>query len=321
MRRPLYGGQAVIEGVMMRGPRDMVVAVRSPSGRIVVHSEELRGSIYTGRWSRLPVVRGSVTLWDTLVLGMRTLLFSANVALESEDTPKDGSTPVQPAMPTGVLWGTMIFALAAATGLFFVTPVLIMGVLDRFISSSLVSNLVEKVIRLGLILGYIGGIGLLPEIRRVFAYHGAEHKAVNAHEAGAPLEVESVRRFTTVHPRCGTTFLIVVVLVSFVVFAALGQPPLLLRVISRVVLIPLIAGLAYELIRLAASHYGNGLVRAVLAPGLAVQTLTTREPGDSQLETAIAALKAVLAAEAERAEAPAAPVPAAVALSPDQATG
>jgi uncharacterized protein YqhQ len=316
--RALYGGQAVIEGVMMRGPRDMAVAVRHPSGRIVVQGEELTSSIYTSRWSKLPVARGATMLWDTLVLGMRTLLFSANVTLEPADA--DGKPGEVPALPTGVLWGSMAFALAAATGLFFVLPAFVAGLLDRYIASSLVSNLVEKVIRLALILGYIAGIGFLPEIRRVFAYHGAEHKTVNAHEAGAPLDVEHVRQFSTVHPRCGTTFLIVVVLVSFVVFAVLGQPPIVVRVVSRIVLIPLIAGLAYELIRLAANHYGNRVVRAVMAPGLAVQALTTREPDDSQLEVAIASLQAVLAAEAQRAVQPAVPATAALALSAEEAT-
>ena len=303
MSRPLYGGQAVIEGVMMRGPRDMAVAVRHPSGHIVVHTEQLSSAIYTQQWAKLPIVRGIVALWDTLGLGLRTLLFSANVALGAVDSGEDDAGSAPSAMPERVLWGTMVVALAIATALFFVTPVLLMGVLDRFMGSSLASNLVEKLVRLALILGYIGGIGFLPDIRRVFAYHGAEHKAVNALEAGTPLDVESVRRFPVIHPRCGTTFLIVVVLVSFLVFAALGQPPLVVRALSRVVLIPLIAGLAYELVRVAARHYQNSLVRLVLAPGVAVQMLTTREPDDAQLETAIASLQAVLRAEAERARA------------------
>lgn len=308
MSRVLYGGQAVIEGVMMRGPRHLAVAVRHPSGQIVTKTEELTGVVYRARWTRWPFVRGVLALWDALGLGMKALLFAANVAADEEDDEGErkvlapGEQPILPEMPAGVMWGTLIVSLAFAVGIFFVTPVLIVGYLDRFITSSIVSNLVEKVIRLALILGYMGGIGLLPDIRRVYAYHGAEHKTINAFEAGVPLRVDAVRRFTTVHPRCGTTFLIVVVLVSFVLFALLGQPPILLRVLSRVVLIPVVAGVAFEVVRLAANHFDNHVVRTLMSPGLAVQSLTTREPDDSQLEVAIASLQAVLDAEQESRE-------------------
>lgn len=300
MSRTLYGGQAVIEGVMMRGPRDVAVAVRRPSGEIVVHQEPLVGAIYRSRLAKLPFIRGAIMLWDTMALGLRLLVFSANVQLEAQQTEEERAEN-KPAMPPGMMWGMMAVSLAVAIGVFFVTPVLVMGVLDRFLASSVVSNLIEKLIRLALMLGYMWGIGRLPDIQRVFAYHGAEHKTVNAHEAGAPLDVEHVRTFSTVHPRCGTTFLIIVVLVSFFVFTLLGQPPLLLRILSRIVLLPLVAGVAYEVMRLAAGNLRRGLVKALIAPGLAVQALTTREPDDSQLETAIVALKTVLEAEAARA--------------------
>lgn len=299
--KPVYGGQAVLEGVMMRGPSDFAVAVRAPSGKIVVHQEALKGAIYTSRWSRLPIVRGMVALWDTMALGMRTLTFSADVAFSEAAAEESGDEAEKPTMPAGVMWGTMAFGLLFAVALFFALPALAMGYLDRFISTSFLSNLVEKLIRLSLILGYMYGIGFFPDLRRVYAYHGAEHKAVNAHEAGAPLTVESVRRFTTSHPRCGTTFLVIVVLVSFVLFTLLGQPTLWLRVASRVVLIPLVAGLAYEVVRLAARNFDKPIVRAVMAPGLAVQKLTTREPDDSQIETAIVSLQSVIDAEAARA--------------------
>ena len=296
---------------MMRGARDFAVAVRAPSGKLVVHEEPLAGSIYTSRWSKLPILRGMIALWDTMSLGMRTMMFSAEVAFAEsgadETSRNDGekgkdsaSEPEKPAMPAGVMWGTVAFSLAFSIGLFFVLPVLVMGYVDQFLGSAFLSNLVEKVIRLSLILGYMAAIALLPDVRRVFAYHGAEHKAVNAHEAGVPLTVESVQRFSTVHPRCGTTFLIVVVLVSFFLFTILGQPDLWLRVASRIVLIPVIAGIAYELVRLAARNFERPLVRALMAPGLAVQALTTREPDDSQVEAAIAALQAVLDAETAR---------------------
>ena len=300
MGKPSYGGQAVIEGVMMRGPRDMSVAVRDPSGAIQVQTEAL-SSIYTSRWAKVPIVRGAIMLWDTLDLGIRTLMFSANVAAGPDESeagaPADSPKNV---IPTGVLWGTLAVALGFSMVLFFMLPAAAAGLLDRYIGSALVSNLVEKVIRLTLILGYIGGVGLVPEMRRVYAYHGAEHKTINAYEAGAPLDVESVRRFGREHPRCGTTFLIVVVLVSFVVFVLLGQPPLVLRILSRVVLIPFIAGIAYELIKLGSANYHRRLVRWIMAPGLAVQSLTTREPDDSQIEVAIRALSGGFAAERAR---------------------
>jgi len=284
---PTYGGQAVIEGVMMRGQRQMAVAVREPSGNILVHSEQLTGAIYTSRWAKLPFIRGMVAMWDTLVLGVRTLLFSANVAAGEEE---------QEINPQQV-WLTLATALIMAVGLFFIVPVAVVGLADQFISNPLVSNLVEKVIRLVLILAYIGGVGFVPDVRTVFAYHGAEHKAVNAYEDGARLEVDAVERYSTAHPRCGTSFLLIVVVVSFVVFSLLGRPGIEIRILSRIVLVPVIAGIAYELIRLGGAHHRNPVVRLLLAPGLALQSLTTREPSSAQVEVAIAALKRVLVGE------------------------
>ena len=290
-----YGGQAVIEGVMMRGREQVAVAVRAPNGEIMVHRESLKRSPLRSRVAKWPIVRGTVALWDTLALGMRALVFSASVAEQESNESGQGDDST---MPTGILWGSMAFAILAALGIFFVTPVLVTGVLDRFIESSFVSNLVEKVIRLGMILGYMVLIGLMPDVKRVFGYHGAEHKTINALEAGNPLDVEHTRKASIEHPRCGTTFLIVVVLVSFLVFVLLGWPQLELRIISRIVLLPVIAGLAFELIYFAASNYHRPLIRALLAPGLAVQGLTTAEPDDNMLEVAIVAMKTVLASEA-----------------------
>ena len=308
MSRTTYGGQAVIEGVMMRGMRGMAVAVRDPAGKIVVTSETLTPSGLRARMGHVPLVRGALVMWDALVLGMRTLSYSANVAMgpaEGEPGDAGASAAGASAMPQGVMWGTMAFSLTLAVGLFFVTPVLIMGAIDQYMPSAIASNLVEKVIRLTFILGYMALIALMPDVRRVYAYHGAEHKTIMAFEAGDRLDVASVRPYTRVHPRCGTTFLIVVVLISFVLFSLLGQPPLLERVLSRIVLVPVIAGIAYEFIRFAANHYDRPLVRALLAPGLAVQALTTREPDDSQLEVAIEALKSALAIDRRESEAPA----------------
>jgi len=305
-KTPFYGGQAVIEGVMMRGPHYMAVAVRDPAGQIVVHREALNGAIYQSPWARWIFVRGAIALWDTLALGMRTLSFSANVAMggEAEKTAVDESSSGF----EGAIWGSMAVALLAATALFFLLPVVLSGLVNQATTSAFMRNLVESIIRLVLILGYVIAISLLPDVKRVFGYHGAEHKAVNTFEAGVDLTVPNVRRFTLLHPRCGTTFLLVVVIISFFVFTVIGRPALPFLLLSRVVLIPVIAGIGYEILRLGATYYHLPLVRKLIAPGLAVQRLTTREPDDSMIETAIAALKSVLEAEGVLPATPANPV-------------
>ncbi|MAG36871.1 MAG: hypothetical protein CL878_11605 [Dehalococcoidia bacterium] len=323
---PNYGGQAVIEGVMMRSRRAMAVAVRHPAGHTVVHVEPLRSARHRSRWARLPLIRGMVLLWDTLVLGMRALAFSANVAAE-EDLETDGDpsaeTPEEPqapseafdtpqeepaAMPQGVLWGTMIFAFAIGIGLFFVVPLLLVRTVDPLISWSVASNLLEGLVRLALFLGYVTLIGLLADVRRVFAYHGAEHKTINAFEAGVPLERERVTEYGTLHPRCGTSFLLVVVVLSIAVFSLLGRPELPVRLASRVLLVPVIAGVSYELLRFTAARRHLAPIRAVMAPGLLLQRLTTREPDASQVEVAIEALRRLLTYEADHpTAAPASP--------------
>lgn len=291
-----YGGQAVIEGVMMRGSRGMAVAVRRPGGGIEVHSEPLTSRIYTTKWSRMPFVRGLALLWDALGLGIRALLFSAEVSVEEEEDVEFSGA---------VAWGTVAIALLLGIGIFFVLPLLIVGFLDRWIVSDLASNLVEGVIRLAIFLAYIIVVGRMGDIRRVFSYHGAEHKTINAYEDDAELTPASVARYSTLHPRCGTGFLLVVMVVSILVFSLFGRPSLIPRIISRIVLIPVIAGISYEIIRFGAAHYGNRLVRTVLYPSLALQRLTTNEPALDMLEVAITALKHVLAAEGLIEESPA----------------
>ena len=282
-----YGGQAVMEGVMMRGLNSMAVAVRHPSGGIVIHNEPLESPLYTSRWWRLPFLRGLVVLWDTLALGMRSLIYSANVALEEEEVEFRGPA----------VWGLVLVSLTFTIGIFFLVPLLLVGLIDRFITSALVSNLIEGVLRLGLFLGYIGLIGLLPDIRRFFAYHGAEHKTINAYEAGAPLDPASVAAYATAHTRCGTGILLFVLALSIFVFALLGRPPFIWRILSRLLLIPLIVSVIYEFIKFAARHQDNPLLRALVSPGLALQSLTTREPDEEMLEVAIAALESLLAAK------------------------
>jgi uncharacterized protein YqhQ len=304
-----YGGQAVIEGVMMRGRRHVAVAVRAPSGDIILHEEPLTGGVYQSKVAKLPLIRGAVAIWDTMVLGVRTLVFSANVAMRDEKDEVDGK---QTEMPQGVLWGTLAFSLFMACGLFFVLPVLLVSFLDQYYASSVLSNFVEKVIRLGLVLGYMVVIGRMPEIQRVFAYHGAEHKAINAYEAGLKLTPENVQRCSLIHPRCGTTFMIVVVFISFLLFTLLGQPPMAERILSRILLVPIVAGIAYELIRFMAVRYQNSaFVRLVMAPGLAVQRLTTREPDLAMCAVAIAALEPVIAVEEGKVAEPATSIAAA----------
>jgi uncharacterized protein YqhQ len=286
MKRFPYGGQAVLEGVMMRGVRQATVAVRAPSGQIVfkhVPLDAARRSL----WENAPFLRGVLMLWDSLSLGVRALNFAAGVAVGEEETP-----PSRAALTL-----TLVVSLAFAFGLFFALPLLLASTLTWFGASTLVRDAAEGVIQLGIFVGYLALIGRVGDIQRVFGYHGAEHKAINAHEAGAPLTVESVRGFSLIHPRCGTSFLLVVVLISIPVFALFGGLPLWARLLSRIVLVPVIAAVAYELLRLSAANYHRGWVRALVAPSLALQRLTTREPDDAMLAVAIAALLPVLASD------------------------
>ena len=285
---PHYGGQAVIEGVMMRGARYMAIAVREPGGGIRVKSEPLTG-LYVGRLRSVPFVRGTIVLWETLTLGMRALVFSTEVAagVEEEEEPSKA-----------YIWGIVGVALALATAVFFVGPVLLTGWLESQLGNATLVVIIEGVLRLLLLLAYIWLIGLLPDIRRVFAYHGAEHRTINAWEAGAPLEVDSVMRFSNAHTRCGTGFLLTVAVVSLVVFVFLGMPTWWRRITSRVVLIPVIAAVSYEIIRFSAAFWRFRVVRWLFSPGIALQSLTTHDPDGPQVEVAIAALQAVLEGDA-----------------------
>jgi uncharacterized protein YqhQ len=283
-----YGGQAVMEGVMMRGSKSLAVAVRQPDGEVVLHTEPLNPAIYAGFISKIPFLRALTSLWDALVLGIRTLMFSAEVALAEEEEVEF----------TGPLaWGTIAVSFAFGIGLFFVVPLLLVGLADRFIESSLLSNVLEGVIRMALFVSYIWAIGRIPDIRRVFAYHGAEHKTINAYEAGVELVPSEVAKSSTAHYRCGTAFLLSVMVISILVFSLLGRPPMAIRILSRIVLIPVVAGIAYEYIKFTNRYQHNRIIRAVAAPNLALQKLTTREPELPMLEVAIMALKRVLETE------------------------
>ncbi len=301
MAKFYYGGQAVIEGVMMRGRSRMAVAVRAPDGKIVVHEEPLTAAIYTRKWGQWPFIRGLRMLWDALGLGIRALLWSADVALKEDGQAEE----VKFAGP--VAWTTVALSLGFSVVLFFLLPTAAARWLAPMAGNGLVVSAVEGLIRLGLFLAYLWGIGFMPDIRRVFAYHGAEHKAINAYEAGAALTPESVARFTTAHTRCGTSFLLSVMIIAILVFAPFHFDNLLLRLASRLLLIPVVAGIAYEFMRFTAAHARHPLIRVLIAPGLALQRLTTREPDPAMLECAIAALKPVLAADGIQVEEPSEP--------------
>jgi hypothetical protein len=279
-----YGGQAVIEGVMMRGRKALVTVVRRPGGSLAVATQPL-ATMYTGQLRKTPLVRGIIVLLEALVLGVKAILYSASVSVEEED----GET-----VSGGLLWSMLVVALAFAVALFFIAPLFLTRLVGHDVSSSLVFNLIEGFIRIVIFIAYLKLITLLPDLKRVFAYHGAEHKTVNAYEAGAPLSVEAAKGYSTAHVRCGTSFLFVVMVIAIIVFSLVGLPSLWLMVVSRIVLIPVIAAVAYEINYFGARHTNNVVVRAVLAPGLWLQSLTTREPDDGQLEVAVSALKRVV---------------------------
>lgn len=294
-----YGGQAVIEGVMMRGSKALAVAVRNPAGEIVVHTEMLNERIYGGRLARVPFLRGLTLLWDALGLGIKSLMFSAEVAIEEENEDDEGEEPHK-VFEGPAQWGMVLLSLTFSVLLFFVLPTFaadrIMLVLNLD-QSQLFENLIEGIIRLTLLIGYIWGIGLMPDIKRLYGYHGAEHKTINAYEAGAELTPVSVARFSLEHPRCGTAFLLTVVVISILFYSLLPDFNLLLRILSRLVLLPVIAGVAYEFLRYTAAHQDNRLIRLVTEPNLALQRLTTRDPDEEMLAVAINAFKQVLAYE------------------------
>jgi len=276
-----YGGQAVFEGVMIRGREGVAISVRQPNGELNTVRQPL-ASIYKGRLREMPLIRGIIVLVETLVLGTQSLLHSAQVAAAEEVGEK---------IPAALLWGTVAVSLALGVALFFMVPLFATRYLiEPYINSALLSVVLEGLIRIGIFIAYLKVISFIPDIKRVFAYHGAEHKVVNAYEAGVPLEVESVKNYSTAHARCGTAFLFIVLIIAIFIFALVGQPALWIRILSRIALIPAIAVISYEIMKFGAAHANNPIVRILLAPGLLLQSITTREPDDSQIETAISAL-------------------------------
>jgi len=285
------GGQAVLEGVMMRAPRAMAIAVRRPSGEIVVRREATPPLSERYPIVRLPIIRGAVALFTSLIMGMRALNFSANEAIEEEDGEKQKEE-----LTSWALAGTMAVAFGFGIALFFFLPLYLTRLLVPVIGdNNIIFNLVDGVIRVIVFLLYIWSISRMKDIQRVFQYHGAEHKTIFAFEAGAELSLENVKPLSRLHPRCGTSFLLIVMLVSIVVFSMIPKAwPFAGKAFSRIVLLPLIAGISYEFLKWSAKNDQHPLVRLVITPGLALQRMTTREPDDEQIEVAIRSVKEAL---------------------------
>ena len=293
-----YGGQALIEGVMIRGATCVSVAVRRPNGEILLTTEPLRWA-WAQKLRRTPLVRGVVVLAEMMAIGTRALMFSAKIAAEEEKKEDEEEAPPS-TLASVAIGGSLVFSMVLMIGIFFALPVFATRFVDSFVgSSSLVSNLIEGLIRLIMFVGYLALIGLIPDIRRVFAYHGAEHMTIHAREHRKPMTVEAIRQYSTAHPRCGTAFILVVLFVAIVVHIFWTPPVLWERVLSRIVLLPFIAGISYEVIRWSGFHAGNPLVRAIIAPNLLLQSLTTRQPDDDQIEVAISALEGAVEADAK----------------------
>lgn len=290
MTKPFhYGGQAVIEGVMMRGKQGLAMSVRQPDGQLSTVKQPL-ASIYKGRLKEMPFTRGIIMLGETMVLGTQALLHSAQIAAMEEGEEK---------IPAPLLWGTVAVSVAFAVALFFLVPLFaVRYLIDPHVSSPLIRVVLEGLIRIALFIIYLRLVAFIPDIRRVFAYHGAEHKTINAYEAGIPLEVEAVKNYSTAHARCGTSFIVIVLVVAILLFGLidvlLGRPTIWIRLLTRLALLPVIAAIGYEIMKLGAAHAKNTIVRILLAPGLLSQSMTTREPDDRQLEAAISALNEVI---------------------------
>jgi uncharacterized protein YqhQ len=282
-----YGGQAVLEGVMMRGPSNWSVAVRKPDGDIAHVSRHIDSAMTRHALARLPIVRGIFALGESLAIGFRALSISANAQLPEEEQEISG----------GVWMGTVVFALALAIGLFFLVPVGLTSLIKDQLDSSVLFWLVEGVVRTAIFLGYLWLLSRMRDLRRVFEFHGAEHKTISCYEAGLDLTPENAQRFSRLHPRCGTSFLLIVMIVAIFVFAPIGLPAWWILLLTRILGVPLIAGLSFEVIKFAGRNRRRAWVRALMWPGMQLQKLTTREPDFDQLAVAIVSLEAVLANE------------------------
>jgi uncharacterized protein YqhQ len=289
MPRFTYGGQALIEGVLMRGRDAIAVAFRAPGGGIVWAEERLDSGFHGSRWARLPGIRGLVVLYETLVTGTRWLVRSASLAA-SETGVELGRGAV--ALMLGL-------TLVAGVGVFFLLPLLIASLTTSNTDNGFVQHLVEGVVRALIFVGYLLVVGRAPDVQRVFQYHGAEHKTIHALEAGDPLTTEAVRRYPTAHPRCGTEFLVIVLALSIIAFSLVGRQSVLVSIATRIVLIPVIAAVGYELLRFGGRHRSNPIIKVVMYPGILIQMITTKQPTDDMIEVAIVSMEQAILADGE----------------------
>ena len=285
-----YGGQALIEGVLMRGRDAIAVALRHPDGRIVFATERLDSGVHGTRWSKWPLIRGLVVLYETMVVGTRWLVRSANVQAEEEEGVELGK---------GSIAVMLIVTLVAAIAIFSLLPLFISSVATSGIDNGWAQPVVEGIVQVGIFLGYLSLVSRTPDIRRVFQYHGAEHMTIHALEAGDPLTVDEVRKYPTAHQRCGTEFLVVLIMLSIFAFSLVGKQPPLVLVASRFILIPVLAAVGYEVLRLGARYRRNPLVKVIMYPGLLVQMITTKQPTDDMIEVAIVSMEEALIADGE----------------------
>ncbi|MFL2804153.1 MAG: DUF1385 domain-containing protein [Dehalococcoidia bacterium] len=283
---PTYGGQAVLEGVMIRGQSNVSVAVRSPSGEVKTQIKPI-ANIFRSKYRKTPLIRGIIALIETLIIGMNALNFSSAVAMEEENSDPNKASIVL----------MILISFTLAIGLFFMLPLLISTPFEGLLGSNILSNIIEGIVRLLIFIGYIYVIGLMPDIKRVFMYHGAEHMTVHAQENNLELNLPNIKKYPTAHPRCGTAFLLTIMLIAVLVFILIPRQSLILVVGSRIVLVPFIASLSYEFIRLSSIYQNNLIMQAIAAPSLWLQSLTTRQPDDDQIEVAIIAMQSAIEAD------------------------
>ena len=296
-RQPTYGGQAVIEGVMIRGQNNTTVSVRSPSGNIVTRTKPLN-KIFTGLLRKTPIIRGIIALSETLYIGMDSLSYSAKIADPDEYQNDDEINQSSSKLSTAI---TITLSTLLAIGLFFILPLLASTPFEYFTGSDLISNIAEGIIRLLVFIIYIFAIGMMDDIKRVYMYHGAEHMTVHAQEEGKSLTVKNISNYPTAHPRCGTAFLLNVMLISIIIFSLIPREPFSWLILSRIILIPLIASLSYETIRISSIYDQNILIKFIMAPSLWLQKLTTKQPDDDQIEVAIEAMTASIKYDSNQA--------------------
>ncbi len=290
------GGAAVIEGVMMKGAEDVAVAVRKPDGEIIINKEKLKGNRKV--ISKIPVLRGIYAFIDSMVLSVKALMYSAEFMEEEEEEKNKKPSKFDEFLGNNIIWISVVISITFSVGLFILLPTVIVDVFKRFTTNNLALNGIEGIVRIAIFLSYILAVSKMKDIRRVFEYHGAEHKTIFCYEHGDELTVENVRKFGRLHPRCGTSFLFIVMIVSILLFSMFSWSGVLMRLLVRIVFIPVVAGISYEIIKWAGKSQSK-LSCIVSAPGMWLQKLTTREPDDKQIEVAIEALKNVLVVDPE----------------------